>query len=98
MSLLRCVFLLPNWHVAERFCSVEVDVRWSGNKVLIPNTGGLTVHEFIKAHTAGSQGFFYDLGRVDKSRKDTAPPLTIDLELYIDKIAVCVFIHSTFFL
>ncbi|KAJ3981545.1 kinase-like domain-containing protein [Lentinula detonsa] len=69
----------------------EVDVRWSGNKVLMPNTAGLSVHDFIKAHTSGSEGFFYELtetkAKGEKAKKDVVPPLTVALELYIDKTA-----------
>ncbi|KAJ3980301.1 kinase-like domain-containing protein, partial [Lentinula detonsa] len=69
--------------------STEIELRWSGNKVLMANTLGLSVYDFIKYHTQGSEGYFYDLSetksRGDKSKKDTAPPLTVALELYIDK-------------
>ncbi|KAJ3986984.1 kinase-like domain-containing protein [Lentinula detonsa] len=67
----------------------EAELRWSGNKVLMPNTLGLQVYDFIKAHTQGSEGFFYELsetkGKGEKSKKDGVPPVTVALELYIDK-------------
>ncbi|KAJ3832540.1 hypothetical protein F5878DRAFT_646688 [Lentinula raphanica] len=59
-----------SWEKSEgmSLLSTEIDVRWSGNKVLMPNTMGLTIQDFVKVHTAGNQGYFYDLGKLDKTK------------------------------
>ena len=79
--------------------SDDVEFRFAGNKVFRNGTQNLKVGEVYKEYMTGDLGTFYgqtELKRTSGGKLGTMP--TMALELYIDRIAVCIvfrFWHST---
>ncbi|KAG5649206.1 hypothetical protein H0H81_005424, partial [Sphagnurus paluster] len=66
----------------------EVEFRWSGNKVFLPNTANNTVGQVYMEYLTGDMAAFYTQPEA-KGKRGSGPKnqLTMALELYVDKPA-----------
>lgn len=64
----------------------EVEFRWSGNKVFLPNTANNTVGQVYMEYLTGDMAAFYTQPEA-KGKRGSGPKnqLTMALELYVDK-------------
>jgi hypothetical protein len=71
------------------FIRDEVEFRWSGNKVFLPGTVNNTVGVVFKEYLTGDMALYYSMNEPKAKKTGMKNQLTMALELYIDKPAVC---------